>query len=377
MKTRATKPRIALFGMAVLGGGTLGQGIPVLHDLFTRLSENYTIDFYCFQHTDSSRVPSGIRVHQVVSLPIPGRLKYLLLLLRFALNHIRNPYRLIFSIAIYPTGKAALLAKRIFKIPVVVQIIALEAVALEDIGRGNLTVPWLRKITQQVCKETDELVAVADYQSRMAKTSLPTLRDIVVLPLRINHLQFNYKRRELSTPIKFINIGYYGPVKDQHTMFDAFARIARDVESHLTVIGEGFDVPEVKELLVRLDITNKVTFTGFLHNHELPKHLDHAHILLHTARFETGCAVIQEAMASGAVVAGTDVGILADIGDKYAIIVPPKDAEGLAKKILELLQDPARYEAIRESAYAFISTYNATWAYENYRDFIGKLVSRK
>ena len=129
-------------------------------------------------------------------------------------------------------------------------------------------------------------------------------------------------------------------------------------------------MPKVHALMLELKITNKVTFTGFVKNDELHRYLNSAHILLHTALFETGCAVIQEAMASGVVVVGTDVGILADIGDEYAVIVPPGEALKLAEKTLHLVHDPVLYQEISKAAYRWITTYNAVWSYKNYKAFI-------
>ena len=97
------------------------------------------------------------------------------------------------------------------------------------------------------------------------------------------------------------------------------------------------------QLLKELGIQEHVTFTGELGQSDLPKYFDNAHILLHTARFETGCAVIQEAMASGVAVCGTEVGILADIGERYALMVHPQDSEGLAEKIISLVNNPQLY----------------------------------
>ncbi len=158
-------------------------------------------------------------------------------------------------------GWAVLLGK-IFKRPVIVQIIALEAAALPDIGHGNLTKPWLAKITRRVCEEADELVAVAEYQKQVALRNLPTTRKISVLPLRIDSNKFIYMERSISFPVHFIHIAFYSPVKDQDTMFAAFAKVAGVIDCHLTVIGDGFNISRVRAMLTRLRIKDKVTFTG-------------------------------------------------------------------------------------------------------------------
>jgi glycosyltransferase involved in cell wall biosynthesis len=253
---------------------------------------------------------------------------------------------------------------------VIVQLIALEVGAMPEINIKGFLVPRLRKIILHVCRNADALVTVSAYQKKIALASLPFDREIVNLPLRINTKNFRYKNRVVTSPVQFIHIAFYSPIKDQDTMFAAFSKVSKVVDCHLTVIGKHFDIPKVHDMLDHLNISDKVTFAGFVSNVELPVYLDKAHILLHTARFETGCAVIQEAMASGVAVCGTDVGLLSDIGDKYAVIVPPQDVALLATMILQLINDPSLYKRMTTEAYQWICTYDAAWAYRNYYDFI-------
>ena len=371
----AKKPRLALFGMAILGGGPLGEGIPVLVDLFQRLSTGFDITFYSFSSTDKTQVATSIKVRQPVPWWLPGRLKYLMVCVMFAWDHILHSYSLLFAVSVYPPGKWAIIMGKVFRRPVVIQIIALEAAALPDVGMGNLAIPWLAKISRWVCEKADVLVAVAEYQKKVAIKSLPTSRDIVVLPLRINCEKFPYRERNVVFPVQFIHIAHYSPVKDQETMFIAFSKVARMIDCHLTVVGDGFNVAPVVTLLRELGISDKVTFAGFVFQSTLPEYFKTAHILLHTARFETGCAVIQEAMASGVVVCGTEVGILADIGDRYAVIVPPRQPEQLAEKVLELVSDAQQYSRLRDQAYQWITTYDAAWAGGNYMSFLETVYS--
>jgi len=374
MSGKKSKIRIALFGMGIMGGGPLGEGIPVLADLFNRLSRTFDIVYYCFSPIDSAKVPPTIKVRRVVSWRLPGRLKYVLLCARFAIDHLFNRYALIFAVAAYPTGWWAAVLGKIVGRPVLVQFIALEAVALYDIGYGNLTKPWLRKVTENVCKWTTALVTVAEYQKKVAQHSLSTRREIAVLPLRVDTKIFQYRARTVSHPVQFIHIAYYSPIKDQHTLFAAFASVTQVIDCHLTVVGDGFGVPIVQTLLKDLNITDKVTFTGQLPHSELPLYFHPAHILVHTSHFETGCAVIQEAMASGVAVCGTEVGILADIGDRYAAIVPPGDRAKLAEKMLELVNTPGRYREISREAFEWISKYDAAWSAHQYQLFIQEML---
>ncbi len=86
---------------------------------------------------------------------------------------------------------------------------------------------------------------------------------------------------------------------------------------------------------------------------------------------------MQEAMASGVVVCGTNVGILADLGEQFGVIAPPKDDSGLASRILNLIEDEARYLRITQNAYQWITQENGAWASENYRLFIDSLLVKR
>jgi glycosyltransferase involved in cell wall biosynthesis len=375
MKNVSPKPKIALIGMSVMGGGTRNNGIPVLVDLFERLSDSFEITFYSFQPVHRPSVPASIRVVDSKTR-IPGRLNYMRLISRISMDHLLNPYDLFFAVSVYPPAKAAVLLGRIFRRPVITQIIALEAVAVPEINFGNLTIPWLAEITRRVCARTTWLVAVSEYQALLAREHLPTSRHIDVLPLRINPEKFTFRQRVITFPVQFIHIAYYSPVKDQDMMFRAFAKVSQKVKCFLTVIGEGFNVDGVTRLLQELGISDKVILQGFVPQENIPGQFDGKHILLHTARFETGCAVIQEAMASGVAVCGTRVGLLSDIRDDLAISVDPGNDGELAMRILQLIGSPALFSSMTLNAWKWISEFDARWAAENYRHFISSRLLR-
>ena len=374
MKRGKSRSRIALLGMGIIGGGPLGQGIPAIKDLFLFLSTHYDIEFYSFKRVDLLKVPRSIQVRQPASWRIPDRIKYMTMAIRLVLNHLRNPYDLIFGISAFPTGQYAVILSRVIRRPVIVQFIDREGVCIADIGFGNLCQPWLHKITQWVSEHATALVMVSDYQKRVANESMALSRGIDVLPLRINPLNFRFIERKITFPVQFVHIAYYHQVKDQHTLFTCFADVARKIDCHLTVIGSGYETSEVEELLKKLKLVSKVTFKGALPYSQIPNQFNTAHIMIHTSRFESCCLVMQEAMASGVAVCGTHVGILADLGDRYGIIVQPKDASRPASKILDLIENEELYERITKNAYQWITEHNEAWANENYRRLIDSLL---
>jgi glycosyltransferase involved in cell wall biosynthesis len=372
------KPRIALLGLGTLGGGPLDQGLPVITDLFDRLSDDFEIRFYSFKPVARKNIPASIKTKATVSWRfVPGRIKFFIVPLIVIWDHLFRPHDLIFSVSVYPAGRWAIFLGRILRRPVVVQIIAYEAVQMSYDFPGDLTKPWLRKITEHVCEKATALVAVADYQRQLAHRDLPTTREIHNLPLRIDPKKFPYHHKTSGPPFNFIHVGYYSAVKDQDTMFKAFAKVAEHVDCHLTIIGSGYENPKLITMLKDLKIFERITFAGYLLRSELPSFYNSAHILLHPARFETGCAVIQEAMASGIVVCGTRVGILSDIGDQYAVIVEPGDYEELARKIINLLSDKGYFDRLRKDAYELIIKYDAAWTAREYKALFEKILVDK
>lgn len=371
------KPRIALLGTGVLGGGSLGQGVPVVANLFKRLSHQYDIVYYSYVPIDTSQIPAAIKVRQPLRWRLPGRMKYLCLTLRGAWDHLFRSFDIIFAVSVYPTGWYALLLRRLIRKPLVVQLIACEAAALPDIGHGNLIVPWLAEITRSVCAQTDELVTISNFQKEVALRSLPTSRTINTLILGIDSTKFPYHQREISSPVQFLHIAYLSPIKDQETMFKTFSIISKSVACRLTVIGDGYDIPRVRQLLETLNIDGLVDFEGAIAQEKIPFYFQRTHILLHTSRFEGSCAVVEEAMTSGVAVCGTAVGMLADVGVRLAVVAAPGDAEALAERTLRLIADPLRYSTLCREARQYVLAYNADWAAENYHRFIGSIISKK
>jgi Glycosyltransferase len=73
-----------------------------------------------------------------------------------------------------------------------------------------------------------------------------------------------------------------------------------------------------------------------------------------------------EAFASGVVVVGTKVGLLADVGDENVMVLP-EDAEGLVKKIERLLEHPQHLSDIRLRNRAFAEEHTGEWTCAKHR----------
>lgn len=365
------KPKLAMIAMGVIGGGVDGQGIPAVTEMIDEVSRQFDITYYSLQRVNANVLPS-IKVKQVLNWRIPGRLKYLLLMFRIIVDHFVDPHSVIYSIAVFPTGRMAIWLGKLLRRPVVVHLLALEAVALENIRYGSLISPALARISKWVCDSADEVIVLSHFQNKIARQNLPTKRDFTVIPLSVNLRKFQYHKRNILDPVRFIHVAYYHPVKDQLTLFRAFALIASEVNCELKVIGSGFEIEVIHALLGELGISEKVFFTGQVRNDELRFYFRDAHILLHTSLYESETIVALEAMASGIPVCSTRVGIMDDLGEDFFVLAPVGDAHQLAEKVIALVRDPAHYSALQQKAYEWVVAHDSQWSARAYADVFTK-----
>ena len=81
-------------------------------------------------------------------------------------------------------------------------------------------------------------------------------------------------------------------------------------------------------------------------------------------------------MASGVPVCGTEVGILADLGDLFAVLVSPHDPDELSNRTLSLIHDTDRYDRQQKLARDYMVNHDADWAAKQYKDLFEKWLNK-
>ena len=173
------------------------------------------------------------------------------------------------------------------------------------------------------------------------------------------------------------NVGRLRPWKGQADFLDAAARV-RSPAFFAVVGGRVFSDGEAPrygdELVERSDalgIARRVVFTG--QRDDLSDLWPHFALLVHTARAEPFGRVVAEAQCAGVpVVAYADGGVPEIVRHgETGLLVPAGDWEAAARAVDDLLQDPARREAMgdaaRRSAERFSPAHHASALLEVYR----------
>jgi glycosyltransferase involved in cell wall biosynthesis len=144
----------------------------------------------------------------------------------------------------------------------------------------------------------------------------------------------------------------------------AFAAFARECpKARLTIAGEGPLLDELRQTAAELRIAEGVVFTGFVSQSELRDLFYDAHIFLHPS--ETGADGNQEgvpnsmleAMASGLPVFATTHGGIPEAIDNgvSGVLVAERDAEALARRLLEMAARPEMLSAIAQRGAAAVA----------------------
>jgi colanic acid/amylovoran biosynthesis glycosyltransferase len=152
--------------------------------------------------------------------------------------------------------------------------------------------------------------------------------------------------------------------KGLRTTLRAFAEFSRRYpRAELKIAGEGPLLAELEQLARELEIADRVTFTGFASQTQLRELFYSSHMFLHPS--ETAADGNQEgvpnsmleAMATGLpVFATTHGGIPEAIEDGVSgVLVPERDANGLAQRLLEFAARPDALTAIAEEGAAAVA----------------------
>jgi glycosyltransferase involved in cell wall biosynthesis len=334
------RKNIALIGVGIIG-------IPVLSEILQRISQEADVTIYSFIPLEKDCVPVGIRV-RYLPRKIHQRIKYCLLGARFVVDHFTRPYDVVHAQSAFPGGILARALGKVFKIPWMVTLIGGEVEAVPTIPFGDLLNVKLKKPTIRVCAEARILTVMSGYQAQSVRNNLGIQRDIKVLPYAPTVGPLDEK--SITHPVKLLHVGFHHPVKNQRMLLDTAAKLAGKIPFKLTIIGANYG-EEFRRSIRDLNLEELVDIKGTQTYAQMQQHYREAHMLIHTSWYEGLPTVAFEAMASGTVVCGTHVGILADFSGRFCRTVDPGDDARLASVILEIANDPTQFAQLRRDAY--------------------------
>ena len=146
----------------------------------------------------------------------------------------------------------------------------------------------------------------------------------------------------------FLYVGLVEPRKNLPLLLDAYARLAQQEDAPaLVVVGRfGWMSENIFRQIETLHLGDRVHFTGYIPDHDLPLVYNLAQTLLFPSRYEGFGFPPLEAMACGTPVITTAVSAMQDQVGEAGLLVPPQDEPALIEAMRQMLRDRALRESL-------------------------------
>lgn len=198
---------------------------------------------------------------------------------------------------------------------------------------------WLRDFMT----ECHHVVVPSQSIKDMLLEQYPTIRNVSIVPTGVDTRRFSgfeksAVRKELGwTDEKVvISVGRLAREKSFHVLIKAFARLDL-ADTRLVIIGEGDERENLEELIQESGCADRVTLTGLVPFHQVPKYLAAADLFSFASITETQGLVTMEAMAAGLPVVAVEASGTREAVDSSCAVLTQYEPEALARGLQEML----------------------------------------
>jgi glycosyltransferase involved in cell wall biosynthesis len=196
-----------------------------------------------------------------------------------------------------------------------------------------------------------------------------------------------YEKYRLPTdkPV-LVYVGRLDAEKHIDIVLHAFARVRKDKDAHLLLIGSGLEEDNLKQSARDLGISQAVTFAGFVPEEDKIALEKTGHLFVIASPVELQCIAALEAMASGMPVVAVNAGALPELcqDGKNGYTFDLDDDQDAADKIVTILSDAAMWKKYSDGSLAIAKSHDLEHTLDEfealYKEVIDckvKLVGRK
>ena len=227
-----------------------------------------------------------------------------------------------------------------------------------------------RRCIEFACRHSDGLIVpFSSTAEQIVKMFGVPKHRIAVIPLGMDHRRFWHDE---AIPKRTSRIGFLGEAKRAKgldTAILAFAEVAKsNPDAFLVVASGGNEIDEMKELARKTLPPERYEFVGFVPEDDMRRFYSELDLLLFPSRYGFGMSAV-EAMACGT---PAIVGRTLDSTDFFThelSLVDPNSPVELSERILLLLADRQRYDALREWGLASVQSMSWDRMAERYVEF--------
>jgi len=155
-----------------------------------------------------------------------------------------------------------------------------------------------------------------------------------------------------------LHVGTLQPRKNIPVLLDAFAQLADPLLQLVLVGGKGWQFDTIFERVRSLNLVDRVRFTGYVPDDELPLWYNAADLFVLPSRYEGFGMPIVEAMACGTPVIAADNSSLPEAVGKAGLLFTPDNTAELAERITNVLDDAALLVKMRQLGMEHAQTFS-------------------
>ncbi len=257
--------------------------------------------------------------------------------------------------------------KRRFSIPLNVQLPG-DTLDNEYWVRENIKNYFFNKLGKCIVKKADTVRVLSSGQrEKIAGYGIPQDR-IWLIPVLVNLVKLsrfsptevNKLRQQYLAPDGklILYAGALAKVKNIPNLLDAMSRvIAMHPSTRLLICGDGGERASLEALSSKLGLTNHVTFLGNISHDYLPNYYHACDFFVLPSDYEGLGRVLIEAAAAKKALIATDVSGPRDIirDGINGFLVPPRNSEALAEKMMLLIQNSELARRMGEEARRYVT----------------------
>lgn len=319
----------------------------LLYYLKTLDKNKYSLYVCCLRDKPDDLAKEISKYAQLINLKIKNKFNpiaifYLLKVLRQITPHIVHTH--LFQPRIY-TSIANLFYRK--------SVIITQKHSIVNPKKHNLFI-----LFEMICIRLNrKIIAISEsVKNSLIKYEFVPEHKIYVLPNCLDFKAFNessqYESKMDRDDIILGTVGRLEIVKGLDYLLMAIPGILKNFpKAGLEIIGDGSQIDNLKELSIKLKISNSVNFFGKFTN-VIPFY-NKMDIFILPSILEGFGIVLLEAMAAGVPVIATNVdGIREVVVDgESGILIPPKDPDAIAKAVSQLINDPKLRNRLVENGF--------------------------